>query len=62
MPEDVCFNQDLARKLPHRPLFGRKKLATGQPLRPEDRERLFQLARQPASFYPLIISLQVSGG
>jgi ankyrin repeat protein len=54
----VCFNHELARKLPHRNLFGRKKQAAGQPLRSEDRERIFQLARQPDSFYSLIINLQ----
>lgn len=59
MPEDVCFNQDLAKKLPHRPLFGRKRLAAGQPLHPEDKERVFQLARHPDSFYSLVVKLQV---
>lgn len=60
IPEDVCFNPEVAKRLPHRPLFKKKKIVAGQPLRPEDKERVFQLASNPDNFYPLVVCLQVS--
>ena len=60
MPEDVCFNPEVARKLPHKPLFKKKKIVAGQPLHPEEKQRVFQLASNPDNFYPVVVSLQVS--
>lgn len=60
MPEDVCFNLEVAKKLPHKPLFKKKKIVAGQPLHPEEKQRVFQLASNPDNFYPVVVSLQVS--
>ena len=55
----MCFNPEVAKKLPHKPLF-KKKIVAGQPLHPEEKQRVFQLASNPDNFYPVVVSLQVS--
>jgi ankyrin repeat protein len=62
IPEEVCFNSELVKKLPHRPLFGRKKNNSSLPRPPNDSHRraTFQLAKEPENFYSLIVALRSS--
>ena len=59
IPIDVCFVQRVRTQLPSRSFFTRKKVAQGLPLKSEDRDKIFLLARNPDEFYKTIINLQV---
>ena len=58
-PIDVCFVQRIRQLLPRVSLFSRKKVPQGLPLKSEDRDRIFLMARNPDEFYKTIINLQV---
>lgn len=61
-PDEVCIKAELRRILPSsRALFSaRKRVLQGQPLKPEDRKLIFELAEKPDAFYRLIVMLNVS--
>ena len=60
IPIDVCFVPRIRQLLPSRSLFSRKKVPQGLPLKSEDRDRIFLMARNPDEFYKTIVNLQVS--
>lgn len=57
-PYDVCFNQRIRHAIPHRSIF-RPKVHQGQVLKSEDKDAIFQLAKNSDEFYRTIVKLQV---